>query len=72
MCKYPQIKVRLVGTNGNAYSIMGKVVEALRKGLRNKLTPEEIKNEIDLYRKESMSGDYNHLLTVTMDWINVR
>lgn len=30
-CKFPNVKVRLVGEDGNAFSIMGKVTGAMRK-----------------------------------------
>jgi hypothetical protein len=57
--KYPAVKVRLVGEDGNAFAIMGRVVRAMR---RAKLPPEAI----DEYRRDATSGDYNHLLAVTM------
>ena len=64
MPKYPDIEVELVGQDGNAYAIMGAVRRALR---RNKVPVEEI----DLYLSEAMSGNYDHLLKVTMDWVKV-
>lgn len=62
--KYPEIHVRLVGRDGNAYAIMGNVSEALRKHGVSKV-------EIDEYLADSMSGDYNHLLTVATKWVAV-
>lgn len=64
MIKYPHIKVELVGQDGNAYAILGRVIKALRK---HKVDEEEIKK----YTDEATSGDYDHLLQVTMSWINV-
>ena len=64
MAKYPKIKVRLTGNDGNAFAVMGKVKTALRKA---KVSNEEI----DLYLKESMSGDYNNLLATAMNWVEV-
>jgi hypothetical protein len=64
MAKYPKIKVRLTGNDGNAFAVMGKVKTALRKAK----VPNE---EIDLYLKESMSGDYNNLLATAMNWVEV-
>lgn len=62
--KYPNIRVRLTGTDGNAFSIMGKVSAALKKGG----VP---KGEIEEYTEESMSGDYNNLLCVAARWVQV-
>lgn len=62
--KYPDIQVQLTGNNGNAYAIMGAVSKALR---RNGIPQEEI----DLYMEESQSGDYDHLLVVAMQWVDV-
>ena len=64
MPKYPQIKVKLVGQDGNAFLIMGLVQQAMRKA---KLT----KEQIDEYLKEAMSGDYDNLLFVTQQYVNV-
>jgi hypothetical protein len=56
--------VRLVGTDGNAFAIMGKVARALRQAGK----PELVK----LYMDEATSGDYDHLLRVTMKYVDVR
>jgi len=65
MPKYPNIKVKLVGNDGNAYAIMGKV----RQELRNNDVPKE---EIEQYMKQSMSGDYDNLLRTAMEWVDVQ
>jgi hypothetical protein len=65
MPKYPNIKVRLTGEDGNAFNIIGKVHEALKK---NKV----LKEDRNLFLKEAMSGDYNNLLQVCMRWVQVR
>lgn len=62
--KYPEIEVQLTGEAGNAGAIMGRVSTALR---RNGVSTEEI----DQYRMESMSGDYNNLLMTAMSWVTV-
>jgi hypothetical protein len=64
MTKYPEIEVEIIGQDGNAYAIMGAVQKALRNA-------EVSKEEIDEYLKESMSGDYNHLLRTAMAWVSV-
>jgi hypothetical protein len=62
--KYPHITVKLVGADGNAFSIMGRVMSALRRG--DVLFEEQIQ-----FRDECMSGDYDHLLQTCMAWVNV-
>jgi hypothetical protein len=62
--KYPEIKVKLVGTDGNAYAIMGNVQKALR---RAGVSQEEIAK----YLEESMSGDYDNLIATACRWVKV-
>ncbi len=56
--------VQLIGSDGNAFAIMGKVARALR--LAGK--PELVKP----YMEEATSGDYDHLLQVTMKYVDVQ
>lgn len=63
--KYPNITVKLTKTDGNAFSILGKVGAALRGGGVSKA-------EIDTFYKEATGGDYNHLLATCMRWVVVR
>ena len=63
--EYKKPKVKLVGKDGNAFAIMGRVAEALRKAGASK---EEIKK----YQTEAMSGDYDNLLRITMNYVDVR
>jgi len=62
--KYPNITVVLVGTDGNALAIVGKV----KRALRNNFVPD---NEIDEFVKDALSGDYDHVLQTCMKWVNV-
>jgi hypothetical protein len=62
--KYPKIKVKLSGKDGNAFNLMGIVQHAMRKG---GVPREEISKCMD----EAMSGDYDHLLQTLMSWVNV-
>jgi hypothetical protein len=64
MPKYPNVEVELVGHDGNAFAIMGRVSKELR---RARVSEEEIKQ----YQNEATSGDYDHLLQVTVQWVNV-
>lgn len=61
MPKY-DVEVPLVGEDGNAFAILGRVMKALkREGVA--------KEEIDAYYKEATSGDYDNLLRVTTQWV---
>jgi hypothetical protein len=64
MPKY-DVKVRLSGNDGNAFAIMGEVKSALKKAGASK-------EELDKYLADSMSGDYDNLLRVAMDWVVVK
>lgn len=61
--KHPNVNVQLVGEDGNAFSILGRVKAALRKAGISK-------NEQDAFLDEAMSGDYDHLLQTVMGWVN--
>lgn len=55
-------KVRLVGEDGNAFAIMGRAVKALKSaGYR-----EQAKE----YQERATSGDYNNLLSVTLEYVD--
>lgn len=63
--KFPQVVVKLVGNDGNAFAIMGAVQRELKKhGVS--------REQIDEYLNESMSGDYDHLLRTAMSWVVVK
>ena len=62
--KYPEIEVELLGTDGNAFALIGVVQKALKKA-------EVSKEEINELFDEATSGDYNHLLRTCMTWVNV-
>lgn len=64
MPKYPDVKVKLTGRDGNAFAILGSVQSAMK---RAKLPDAEIKQFMD----EAMGGDYDNLLRVCMAWVNV-
>ncbi len=61
--KYPEASIRLVGENGNAFSILGRTTDALRRAG----VPKE---ERDAYHAEATSGDFGHLLRTTMAWVS--
>jgi hypothetical protein len=59
--KYPEVKVKLIGENGNAFSIIEKCRQAAKKACINAI-------ETDKFMNEAVSGDYNNLLRVCMEW----
>ncbi len=56
--------VKLTGQDGNAFAIMGNVKRALKHAGADK-------EYIDKYISEATSGDYDHLLTVSMKYVNI-
>lgn len=56
------MKYTLVGIDGNAFAVMGYVRDAMRK---EGCSLEEQK----AYTEDAMSGDYSHLLYVSMNMI---
>lgn len=63
MAKF-DVNVKLTGTDGNAFALMGKVKSALEKA---GATEEEQEKFLD----EATSGDYDNLLQTCMKWVNV-
>jgi hypothetical protein len=58
------VKVKLLGRNGNAFAIMGAVKQAMKRMDVDKAI-------IDEYLEEAMSGDYDNLLITTMKYVEV-
>ncbi len=61
--RFPDVKVQLVGEDGNAFFILGRVRTALKGG---GATETEVKEFMD----EATSGDYDHLLQTVMAWVD--
>jgi hypothetical protein len=62
--KYPEVKVKLVGEDVNAFFILGTVRAALRAAGVSQ-------EEIQAFVREATSGDYDHLLATVMAWVEV-
>ncbi|MGE4300408.1 MAG: hypothetical protein AB7F40_02270 [Victivallaceae bacterium] len=64
--KYPvtNVTVRLVGTDGNAFALLGKVRQALRRAGYDI-------GFIEQFTKEAMGGNYDELLACIMRYVNV-
>lgn len=60
---YPDVKVRLIGEDGNAFSIIGRVSKALRAAGYSEATKE--------FSNDAMSGDYDHLLQTVLRYVSV-
>jgi hypothetical protein len=56
--------VKLVGTDGNAFAILGACQNALRKAGRS--------DEVPAFLDEAMGGDYDALLRTAMKWFDVQ
>jgi hypothetical protein len=63
MAKF-DVAVKLTGTDGNAFAVMGAVQKGLKKAGATK-------EDIAEYMAESMSGDYNHLIATACKWVEV-
>jgi len=62
--KFPKAHAKLVGQDGNAFSIMGIVAKAMRRAGCTEA-------DVTAYTEDAMSGDYNNLLQVSMRTVNV-
>lgn len=58
--KYPNINIPLVGEDGNAFSILGRVSRIMKQN--------KIHHEWDEFHKQATSGDYDNLLLTVMTW----
>ena len=62
--RYPRISVQLVGQDGNALSIIGRVSAAMRRGgVESAL--------IDEFVNEATSGDYDNVIATAGRWVEV-
>ena len=62
--KFPEIKVRLTGSDGNAFAIIGTVNKALKRANVSK-------EDRDTFMAEAKSGDYDHVLQTCLKTVNV-
>lgn len=63
MTKEVKPKIKLIGTDGNAFVLIGRCESELRKIGKKDLIPE--------FRKKAMSGDYNNLLCTCMEYFEI-
>ena len=62
--RHPDITVKLVGEDGNAFAILGTCRQAMRRAR----LPQA---EIDAFMAEATAGSYDHLLQTCMRWFDV-
>ena len=62
--KYPQVNVKMVGQDGNAFAIIGRVSRALRRAHIPQV-------EVKAFLLECHFGNYDHLLQTVMKWVDV-
>jgi hypothetical protein len=55
------VRVKLVGEDGNAFAIMGRVSKALRRA--------GLVDVADEFMGEATSGDYAHLLETVLEYV---
>ena len=60
--KYPQITIQLVGEDGNAFAILGRVSKAMK---RNK-----IYDKWGEFHAEATSGNYDNLIMTVLRWFS--
>lgn len=58
------VEIDLSGPDGNALMILGRAMNALRDAGATS-------EQVAAYRDEATAGDYDNLLKVTYDWVNL-
>lgn len=61
----PKYDISVSPVDGNAFSIMGAVSSAIRSAGATQ-------EEVEQYLADSTSGDYNNLLRVAMEWVDIQ
>ena len=61
--KYPNITIDLVGEDGNAFAIMARCTQALKQN--------GLSDQVQAFRSEATSGDYNNVLMTVLSWFSV-
>jgi hypothetical protein len=62
--KFPNVVVKLSDEDGNAFSILARVLRALRQA--------DVSEEDRMaFQKEAISSDYDHLLQTCMEYVEI-
>lgn len=59
--RHPDVEVEI--EDGNAFAVIGAVSKALRRAGYG--------DEVEAFRTEATSGDYDHLLQTAMRWVEI-
>lgn len=62
--RYPDVRVRLTGRDGNALAIVGAVSRALRDAHVSR-------QDVEAFQAEALAGDYEKVLRVALSWVTV-
>lgn len=62
--RYPEVTVQTTGEDGNALVLIGRVRRALRQVGASQ-------EEITEFSNQATSGDYDKLLRVLQEWVNI-
>jgi hypothetical protein len=62
MAKFDNVTVKLIGEDGNAMAIIGRVSKAMKRAGINQ-------SDIDAYTSACFKGDYDNVLRVTVDTV---
>jgi hypothetical protein len=58
----PKPKCKLIGEDGNAFAVIGRVIKVLQRA--------GYKHLINQYKERAMAGDYNNLLVVSLEYVD--
>ena len=61
--KHPEVTIDLIGEDGNAFAILGRVSRAMRRA--------GIDAEYPAFQAEATAGDYDNLLMTVTRWFTV-
>lgn len=64
MPKYPDITVRLIGQDGNAFAVLS----ACHRAMQEADLPADVYTK---FHEEATRGNYDHLLATAMDWFEI-
>ena len=62
--RYPEVVVKLTGSNGNALNVVGMTRRALERH-------DVADDVIESYIRSALSGNYGKVLSTTLEWVTV-
>jgi hypothetical protein len=64
--KFPHVKVKLTGSDGNVFMVIGKVLEAMHRARVSGRDIGEFKTEA------TSAKDYDHVIAKVAEWVTVK